>query len=246
MVIFQKYAPFYNAFYEHKNYHVECAYIENIIQELTNEKNISFLDIGCGTGKHAHIFAKNDWQIFGIDTAEAMIVEAKKYETKKLVFRCTEFENANFKTQFNVITSLFAVVSYVTDNQELVEFFKSISKNLTPNGIFIFDVWFATGVLHLKPENRTKIVTFENKTITRKATSTHFSDKNLVEVCYNFEGKEIEKFEEKHLMRYFEIDELQTLLKNAGLDFIRAEGFMKPNQIPTKEDWNMTIIAKKV
>jgi SAM-dependent methyltransferase len=245
MAIFNQYALFYDAFYDDKNYQAECAYIENIIQEFTTKNKISLLDIGCGTGKHARIFGRNDWQILGIDTSPQMIERAKKHETKNLKFYHQSIETANFKNQFNVITALFGVVSYITDNEELNLFFKSIFDNLQTDGIFIFDVWFANGVLYLKPENREKRAYFENKVITRKATSTHFLDKQLIEVCYDFEMEGINQFQEKHLMRYFKLDELKTLLAKNGLEIIRAEGFMKANQAPTKQDWNMTIIAQK-
>ena len=59
-------------------------------------------------------------------------------------------------TKFDVVTSLFHVMSYQTTNDALDKSFKTAKYHMKENGVFIFDCWNGPGVITEKPEKRIK------------------------------------------------------------------------------------------
>ena len=51
-VIFSKYADYYDALYQDKNYGEESKYIEKVINKFAG-KRLNILELGCGSGSHA-------------------------------------------------------------------------------------------------------------------------------------------------------------------------------------------------
>ncbi len=70
------YAEYYNLLYAEKKYEEEVNYIDSLIKLYTKKSPAKgmLLGIGCGTGKHASLFAKKSYScVIGIDISEKMI-----------------------------------------------------------------------------------------------------------------------------------------------------------------------------
>src|SRR5260370_19816834 len=76
--VFQKYANLYDLFYAKKDYSRECAYILNLLTRHLGRKPKSILDLGCGTGGHALIWASKGVAVTGLDRSEAMLEQARR------------------------------------------------------------------------------------------------------------------------------------------------------------------------
>jgi len=53
---------------------------------------------------------------------------------------------------------MFAVMGYQIANEDIMSAFKTASKHLEKNGLFIFDAWFGPAVLSQKPSERFKVI----------------------------------------------------------------------------------------
>lgn len=100
-------------------------------------KNINFLDVGCGTGQLAIIMSKkkNVLESSGIDFAKNMITQSKKNNKKlktKAKFLHTSFFDARFDNKFDLIAA-HGFIEYISQN-ELISFFKILSKITSKNG----------------------------------------------------------------------------------------------------------------
>ena len=58
----------------------ECNFIE---EEISHNKSIQILDIGCGTGRHAIELSKRGYSVVGIDLSQAQIDRAIENQKKK-------------------------------------------------------------------------------------------------------------------------------------------------------------------
>ena len=166
-------------------------------------------------------------------------------------FSCEQADITNFEIdrKFDVVISLFHVISYINDNNSLIKVFRNASKCLNSGGLFIFDVWYSPAVYHQKPEPRIKKVENEEISVVRMAEPKIHVNQNVVDVNYSIlvKDKNIDKwieFQEKHPMRHYSIPEIDLLATFTGFDLLKAEEFLTGNQ-PSENTWGVNFILKK-
>ena len=139
---FQAYSKYYNLLYGDKDYRAEANYVAKKIKAFA-PKAKSILEFGSGTGGHGVLLQKKGFDVFGLDQSEHMVAEAKK---KGLSCRMADISNFKLKEKYDVVISLFHVVSYLTGNDALIAAFRNANKHLNKSGIFLFDVWYSPAV----------------------------------------------------------------------------------------------------
>jgi SAM-dependent methyltransferase len=247
----QVYSHYYDLIYKGKDYLKEVLQVIKLIK-LYHSDAKTILNVGCGTGNHDIEFASKGYEITGIDSSRHMLNEAvRKVKAQGLAIRflnkdiCRDSINGTY----DVVLSLFHVVSYLTKEEELKLAFANIYKILEPSGLFIFDFWYAPGILNNLPEQRTKLIEDGDVYIERRSFPEINFDSNIVEVKFTLGVKkstseEIEMSSEVHKVRYFFLEEIEEVLKTTGFKVIgtgsdyRMAGFKK-------EDRYATVIAQK-
>jgi SAM-dependent methyltransferase len=231
MNIFDNYARYYDLLYRDKDYAGEAQFIHQLIQTHTpNAQNI--LELGCGTGNHAVLLAKKGYQIHGVDFSEEMLQKADSRLSKipldlasKLNFSQGDIRQVKLNQTFDVVISLFHVISYQTTNEDLLAAFNTAKEHLKPGGIFIFDVWYGPAVLTERPTVRVKRLEDEKILVTRIAEPVVYPNENLVDVIYQVfirdkSSNAVEEIQETHQMRYLFKPEIDLILKAASLKII--------------------------
>ena len=243
------YSKYYDLFYRDKDYKAEVEYINKLINRL-HPKSKNMLDLGCGTARHLELFYDKGFQVCGVDISKEMLENAKKrVKTKDIKLIHSSIQDIDIGEKFDVVVSLFHVMSYQNSNRELIQAFKQIKSHLKKDGIFIFDFWYGPAVLSDKPEVRVKRLEDENISITRVAEPKMDAIKNIVDVKYNIfiedrEKKEIVKKEELHKMRYFFDTELELICDSVGFNILEKykwRSFEEPNF----NSWNVVWVLKK-
>lgn len=252
MKIFDAYAEYYDLLYADKNYETEVNYIDSLIKHYLKDFRVKtkLLDIGCGTGKHASLLAKKSFCVTGVDISEKMINKAKKLEYEQLKFYQMDGKSFNLNLKFDVIISLFHVTSYQNTNEDILKYFLNVSNHIQDNGIFIFDFWYGPAVLTDKPVVRVKRCENDNIRLIRIAEPVVICNENLVEVNYEIlisnkhDNNGFIKINEKHIMRYFFIPELDNLLNDSGMKIINFFEWITYKEADFNS-WNVVIVAKK-
>lgn len=220
----KEYSKVYDIIYEDKDYEKECALLEKIFKEFgLSPKNI--LDLGCGSGGHAIPLAIRGYKFTGVDISESMLEKARKKSRRlglNINFLKGDIRSVRLKEKYDVVISMFAVVSYQIDNKSVLSTFKTAYSHLKNRGLFIFDVWFRPAVLIQKPSERIKEI-IDKKTgerIIRIAKPEIDIINHTVSVNYKIlkikereSGEKIvlEEFEEKHTLRYFFPKEIELI-----------------------------------
>lgn len=245
------YSQYYDLLYSDKDYEKEVDYIDDLIKSnLPQAKTI--LDMGCGTGKHASLLCDKGYTVHGIDLSEDMlkIAETRREGKKnKLSFSHSSIQDLNFNKKFDVVISLFHVMSYQNANEELLKAFKVAKKHLKKDGIFIFDFWYGPAVLTDLPTTRIKRLENEDIEVTRIAEPILECQKNLVNVSYDIFIKNkasdliIEK-KELHRMRYFFDTELELICEQEGFLQEKKLAWLK-DIAPSYKSWNAVWIIRK-
>lgn len=143
MESFHDYAYYYNIFYRDKDYAGEAKVVNEIIKKYGKQNfEKKLLNIGCGTGRHDLELNKLGYKIHGIDLSEDMINIAKDNVSDREVFLYEVQDARNFKVKepYDIITSLFHVMSYQNTNEDLSRVFQCVHKALNRGGyLFLMD-----------------------------------------------------------------------------------------------------------
>lgn len=254
MSVFNKYSKYYNLLYKDKNYISETDYIVELIRKNTlNSKTI--LELGCGTGSHALCFAEKGFSVNGVDLSEGMVKSAneKKMESQyseKLNFELGDVRTYTTNKKFDAIISLFHVISYQVTNNDLKNAFMTAKKNLSPDGVFIFDCWYGPGVLSDPPTVRVKRLEDDEIHVSRFAEPVVHSMENIVDVNYHLiirdkANHSYEELNETHRMRYLFYPEVEMMLSQVGMKIVSFTKWMEFDQ-PSLNTWYACFCAKHI
>jgi len=257
MCIFENYARYYNLLYRDKDYQGEANYIDRLIKYY-NPRAQSVLDLGCGTGRHAFLLAKMGYTVTGVDKSKQMLNMAQNELSvrenseptiaHKPDFREADVRNVRLQCFFDVVVSLFHVISYQSTNADLNQVFQTVKTHLQPGGIFIFDFWYTPAVLCERPSVRIKRLEDKKICLTRIAEPVMHVRENIVDVNYQvfIKSKEtgtVEELRERHRMRYLSEPEIELFLSCQNLDIIEASEFMTRKSLDL-HTWNACVVAR--
>jgi SAM-dependent methyltransferase len=245
---FQDYSKYYDLLYKDKDYNGEAEYIHRLIKKYGGNAN-TILELGSGTGKHAHLLAGKGYQVHGIERSVDMVKIAEQYASASVQFDVGDICSFSLQRKFDIAISLFHVISYLTTNEELIGAFSNVSAHLKPGGVFIFDVWYSPAVYHQLPETRIKRLSNDEVNIIRLAEPVTHVRQNVIDVNYeiiieNKQYRSSSALKEKHPMRHFSEPEIALLASGPGFMVIHAEEFLTGN-IPGVDTWGVCFILQK-
>jgi len=246
---FNLYSQYYDLLYKDKDYLEETEYLVGLINKYSSQsKNV--IELGSGTGKHANLLAGKGYQVLGIERSAEMVEIANQIKKDGVDFQVADITNFKTDLSFDVALSLFHVISYLVDIEQLIKTFENVNRCLNKEALFIFDVWHSTAVNFLLPEKRTKIFQDKNLKVTRNATPIIYPELNIVEVNYDIFVKNLRDgstnfFQEQHPMRHFNRQEIELLAYATGFEIIHNEEFLS-GSLPSKHTWGVCYILRKL
>jgi len=254
MAIFSNYARYYDLMYQDKDYVGEAQFIQRLIQTYA-PATTTILELGCGTGNHAMLLAKEGYQVHGVDLSQEMLGYANERCDRlspalatRLQFSQGDLRQVRLDRKFDVVLSLFHVMSYQTNNEDLLAAFETAKAHLVPGGILIFDVWYGPAVLSDPPTVRIKRLEDQSIQVTRIAEPVMEPNKNLVDVNYHIFIKDlisskIDEVREVHTMRYLFKPELELLLDRLQMQIVESGEWLTDRQ-PGLNTWGVYFIVR--
>ena len=148
-------APVYDEFTSANNYEMWVG--EILLPEL--EKNGLqrgwALDVGCGTGRAFDPLLDRGWQVVGCDGSSGMLAQAAEKFGKRVQLIHADARELQPVSpapdrpdgeNFQLVLLLNEVVNYLTEDGDLERAFAGIRRNLSPDGLVVFDantlLWF--------------------------------------------------------------------------------------------------------
>ncbi|HEY4150660.1 MAG TPA: class I SAM-dependent methyltransferase [Chitinophagaceae bacterium] len=252
MSVFKDYSDYYDLLYKDKDYRGEAARIHEVVQRHAPGAK-TMLNLGCGTGNHDFYLHELGYDITGVDLSDEMIAQANsklKSGSKGLHFVKGDVRDVRLSKTFDVVISLFHVMSYQATNDDVLNMFKTAAAHLNVNGTFVYDCWYGPGVLSEPPATRYKVLENARVKIHRVAEPVMYFDKNLTDVQYrilveNKQEKSFYSIEEVHTMRYLFQPELKLFAGLSGMDTIYAGDWYHDGKPLTNEQWQALFITKK-
>lgn len=260
MSVFKSYSRYYNLLYQDKNYAGEAAYINSLIaRHLPGAARI--LDLGCGTGRHCFLLAEMGYEVTGVDMSAEMLAVANARLASQSVqpappdphpplvsFHRGDIRTVRLGRTFDLVVSLFHVMSYQTTNDDLAAAFATARSHLKPGGVFIFDCWYGPAVLTDRPVVRVKRLEDADIAVTRIVEPVMHPEKNLVELNYQIMARDkksgaVEEVQETHRMRYLFRPEIELLTQRSGMSIIESSEWITGRE-PGFDTWGVCYVVQ--
>jgi 2-polyprenyl-3-methyl-5-hydroxy-6-metoxy-1,4-benzoquinol methylase len=225
----------------------ECDFIE---AELQFNKDLSILDVGCGTGRHAIELTKRGYDVTGIDLSESQLEQARKKASAQhltIDFQQHDARKLPFREEFDVALMLCEGGFPLMETDEMnYEILKNVTNALRPGSRFIFTTLNGLFPLYHSVEQFCNDSTKEGSATYKSNTFDlmTFRDHNITTVVDDL-GKTVELDCNE---RYYVPSEITWLLKSLGytqIDIFGAKlgAFSRQDKLTT-EDFEMLVIAK--
>ncbi len=239
---YTKLAQYYDLIYDRiVDYETHTTFVEHLFKKFHKKGKVrKVLDIGCGTGNYAFVFAKRGYSVTGIDLSENMIRVAKEKLARRRRassnprFFKMDMRNLTLDEKFDAATVMFGGFGYLLSYAEVRECFASVKKSLNKNGLFILEFWHNTA---LRPEASSKQgftsfvrVQDREKLVIRLDTNKLAPLTDICNITFEIfvidtkSQKLVDSFLENHRLKTYSISEIQNLLEENGF---RALGFFE-------------------
>lgn len=255
MSVFQAYSQYYDLLYRDKDYAGEVDYLRRLV-ERERPGSRSLLDLGCGTGRHDFLLSELGYQVTGVDMSAEMLKVANAERARRLAnaaqaeppkFAQGDVRSVRLGERFDVVVSLFHVMSYQVTNQDLLAALRTLREHVKPGGLVLFDAWYGPTVLTDRPVVRVKRLEGDGFDVTRVAEPVFHPNENTVDVNYQIlirdrATQQTQELREQHRMRYLFVPEVQQLLETVGLRLERSCEFASDGPLGFGT-WNALFVA---
>jgi SAM-dependent methyltransferase len=254
MNVFGNYARYYDLLYQDKDYAGEVTFVSDLLQRYVPDAT-SILELGSGTGLHAKLLVEKGYTVYGIDQSQDMLEKAQirrlelpADQSSKIQFSQGDIRNFRSDQRFDVVLSLFHVMSYQITNPDLQAAFATARHHLKPGGVFLFDCWYGPAVLSDRPIVKVKRLEDDKITVTRIAEPVMYPNQNRVDVNYQIliqdrQSGGLEALRETHPMRYLFQPEVDLLFAQCGFKCEAMGEWMTGNE-PGWHTWGTYFIGR--
>ena len=182
----------------------------------------TWLDLCCGTGSLLQILGEQGYAATGVDRSPHQLAHARRNAPGATLVEA-DVREFSLPGDFDVVTSLFDSLNYLTIKRDLERVFRRARRHLAEGGLFIFDMntfaglqdhWCRASVVR-KPDR----VTCTETSFDAKTALGHWRLTGFVP-----EGALYRRFEEHHVQRGYTPEEIEDLLTRAGFGFRKYDG----------------------
>lgn len=199
--------------------------ISEKIISLSNENNIEFedyLDLACGTGNVGVRVGKYFKNMYAVDLSNDMLnIAFEKFKQNKIKAKviCQDMSELSLNHKFNLITSVLDSTNYITEEEDLFNYFKSVYDHLKDDGLFIFDINSYYKLSEIMGNN---IYTYSSEDVFYTWENT-FED-NILNMFLTFfvknENNLYERFEEEHFEKAYKEKDIEDILNEIGFNIL--------------------------
>ncbi|MFX0207740.1 MAG: class I SAM-dependent DNA methyltransferase [Candidatus Hodarchaeota archaeon] len=217
---YSKSADYYDILYKWKDYQKEATDFLSLSQEILGRPLTSLLDLGCGTGNHARIFAQQGISIVGVDLSEEEIkIAQKKFDDEGLSaeFVVNNMIDVQLELQFDAAAVFFGGFGYLLTDMEVIQFLNNLHRLVKPDGFLFFEFWHTLGI---KPNTSHYNIAKEEKTQIIRVNTTQFDIMTGIATMpmkhFVFHDKILtDEFTETHQIRTYTIPQLKSLVQQS-------------------------------
>jgi len=231
----------YLKIYSHRDESEAQRLVELITKNINLKSNSKILDMACGSGRHAIIFAKKGFDVTAVDLSERLLSEAKEnadQNSVKIDFVLTDILDFETTRRFNLALNLFTSFGYFDDDEDNFRVILKAYDLLTDGGYFVIDYFNKNYLL----KNLIPTSVFSENGL--RITQNRLIEANRVRKNISIEsnGSTQEFYESVRLYSY---EEMITYIKKAGFNIFNEFGGYNGNYFNKESSPRLIIVTKK-
>jgi SAM-dependent methyltransferase len=215
-------------------------FLSGEVQRLVPEAR-SWLDLCCGTGSLLTLVCEAGFEAAGVDFSPHQLRHARENAPEAELVEA-DVREVDLGRTFDVVTCLFDSLNYLTTKRGLERAFRRARRHLADGGLFIFDMNTVAGIrdhwhhaLVFRDPGRVLI------------NETSFDERRHCGICritgFVQQDRLWRRFEEEHVERGYEPEEIEALLGRVRLTFTKYDGHSLAT--PTAESGRLLYVCQK-
>jgi SAM-dependent methyltransferase len=249
----KQYAQLYDLLYGDKPYDYEAEFVHKCMQQHGIGNTGRILELACGTGNHAFHLEKLGYDVTAVDLSPDMIAEANRKAqslSSRISFLQGDMAQVDIGERvFDSVICLFDSIGYAVTNEHLSGVLKNVHRHLAPSGLFIFEFWHAAAMLRHYEPIRIRRWKANGVEITRiSETHLDFALQTAAVDYTVFTSSPVSGlscFAERHLNRYFLLQEMELFLSAAQLKLRAAFNGFTGSEIIDDQTWHIVAVARR-
>ena len=217
MESYKDFARVYDEFMDQTPYDEWLENILTVFDRYGIKDDASILDLGCGTGKMARRLAKKGYEVTAVDNSMDMLEVAASEEDDGILYVLQDMISLELPKKVDAVVSICDCMNYILEKDDLREVFTRVKRFLKEDGVFMFDM-----NSHYKYKEILACNTFAEDREDASFIWDNFYDEEdrineyqLSLFIQNEQGT-YNKYEELHLQKAYEEEEIKNLLFEAG------------------------------
>ena len=191
-------------------------------RSMAEETGGPLLELGCGTGRVLLNSAETGIECVGLDASNEMLdVLREKNPPGNVTLVHGRIENFDLGSgRFRLITAPFRAMQHLLDPQSQLAALRNIHRHLTPDGVFVFDVFdpnLAAIAVAEEPEVLDATFAYQGNEMRRYVTVVRDLSTQVMALTFRFEGENADLVGSTRFhMRWYYRYEIEHLLARAG------------------------------
>lgn len=249
MEAYTGFAEVYDLFMDNVPYQEWSRYLISLLQEYGVSQGL-VLELGCGTGKMTRLLAQAGYDMIGVDYSEEMLQIAREkedcsenrtndagQETSDILYLLQDMREFELYGTVKAVVCICDSLNYILEEEDLCTVFQLVNNYLDPGGVFIFDMNTLYKYREILGEN----TICENREEGSFIWENFYDEDEQINqydltLFIRQEGQQelYRKYEETHLQKGYEQQQIRRLLEEAGMEFVAMyDAFTRE---PVRED----------
>ncbi len=244
MDAYTSFAQVYDLFMDNVPYKEWADYLDKLFKEYGIEDGL-LLDLGCGTGKLTRLLAEKGYDMIGVDYSFEMLDIAREQSDESILYLLQDMREFELYGTVRGIYSACDCLNYILEEEELKEVFALVNNYLDPGGIFVFDINTPYKYQELLADNTIAETRDEGSFIWENYydEEEQINEYDLTLYIKEEDGR-FQRFEETHYQRCYELETIQKLLEEAGLEFVAMYDAYTKESV-SEESEKVLVIARE-
>jgi len=221
---FEAMAPFYDDFTAHYQYEFWTAELLGVLSPHGLQGR-RLLDVACGTGKSFLPMTARGWDVAGYDLSASMLARAREKAGESVRLEVADMRDEPVLGSFDLVWALDDAINYLLSVEDLERALNGMRKNLTRDGLLLFDVNELAVYRALRAE--TIEVDRDGRRLLWQATGGWQADPGALCEFSCFEaasGGDGRQKHSAHRQRHFTETEVLTAMEAVGLECLAIHG----------------------
>lgn len=242
MEAYTGFAEVYDLFMDNVPYQEWSRYLIALLEEYKVSEGL-VLELGCGTGRMTRLLAQAGYDMIGVDCSGEMLQIAKEKEWdadgdgRDILYLLQDMREFELYGTVKAVVCVCDSLNYILEEKDLLTVFRLVNNYLDPGGVFIFDMNTIFKYREILGEN----TICENRGEGSFIWENFYDEEERINqydltLFIREQGEQdlYRKYEETHFQRGYELQSIQRLLREAGMEFVTMyDAFTRE---PARED----------